>query len=444
MVQVLAGSSGGTLAPMPEAVAADAADAVRGGARRRPDHVGRRPPPPRPRAARLHRLDGRAALRRSGAADRGAGRRRRPPPHRRAGGDRGDQGVAADGDGGHARARRARLDDRRHRPRARGRRRGVRIDGMVPVEPPVRVPPLRRHARTGQRRAAGFDRGAPRVGVLPGRRRLTGLRAPRHRHLRDGRSTGRRRSAPAAATPSGPPSSPRWSTRRPTSRPRRPTCASPSCASTSRACASNRRGTGWPCGRRPPTPCTTSGRACRRHAARRWYAANRADVLRRPDHDVIHPRYREDWVGLSDLWLAAQATGAAGAAIDEAADGVRTRRAIMGAKMVDLPMVPDAPRRGGGDGGGGEGRGHGRVRRGRRSDRGGRGADGGRPHPPARPRRPGAAPVPRRHGARAHRPRRQRAARGRVVRTPLPRRHRRCRCTSTPIPTASTTRSAGS
>jgi 4-hydroxyphenylacetate 3-monooxygenase len=71
-----------------------------------------------------------------------------------------------------------------------------------------------------------------------------------------------------------------------------------------------------------------------------WYAANRADVLRSLDHPAIHPRYREDWVGLSDLWLAAQATGAAGAAIEEAADGVRGRRAIMGAKMVDLPMVP--------------------------------------------------------------------------------------------------------
>jgi len=71
-----------------------------------------------------------------------------------------------------------------------------------------------------------------------------------------------------------------------------------------------------------------------------WYAANRADVLRRLDHEVVHPRYREDWVGLSDLWLAAQATGAAGAAIDEAAADVRSRRAIMGAKMVDLPMVP--------------------------------------------------------------------------------------------------------
>ena len=85
---------------------------------------------------------------------------------------------------------------------------------------------------------------------------------------------------------------------------------------------------------------TTPGRGCRRRAASPWYAANRADVLRRLDHDVMHPRYREDWVGLSDLWLAAQATGAAGAAIEEAADGVRGRRAIMGAKMVDLPMVP--------------------------------------------------------------------------------------------------------
>jgi alkylation response protein AidB-like acyl-CoA dehydrogenase len=71
-----------------------------------------------------------------------------------------------------------------------------------------------------------------------------------------------------------------------------------------------------------------------------WYAANRADVLRHLDHDVVHPRYREDWVGLSDLWLAAQAAGAAGAAIEDAAEGVRSRRAIMGAKMVDLPMVP--------------------------------------------------------------------------------------------------------
>jgi 3-hydroxy-9,10-secoandrosta-1,3,5(10)-triene-9,17-dione monooxygenase len=71
-----------------------------------------------------------------------------------------------------------------------------------------------------------------------------------------------------------------------------------------------------------------------------WYAANRAAVLRGLEHEVVHPRYREDWIGLSDLWLAAQATGAAAAAIDDAASGVRERRAIMGAAMVDLPMVP--------------------------------------------------------------------------------------------------------
>jgi alkylation response protein AidB-like acyl-CoA dehydrogenase len=71
-----------------------------------------------------------------------------------------------------------------------------------------------------------------------------------------------------------------------------------------------------------------------------WYAANRTDVLRDPRHAVVHPRYREDWVGLSDLWLAAQATGAARAALDEAAAGVTGRRAIMGAAMVEMPMVP--------------------------------------------------------------------------------------------------------
>ena len=71
-----------------------------------------------------------------------------------------------------------------------------------------------------------------------------------------------------------------------------------------------------------------------------WYAANRTDLLRRPEHPVVHPRYREDWVGVSDLWLAAQATGAARAALDDAATGVIGRRAIMGAAMVEMPMVP--------------------------------------------------------------------------------------------------------
>lgn len=71
-----------------------------------------------------------------------------------------------------------------------------------------------------------------------------------------------------------------------------------------------------------------------------WYSANRAEVYRRAEYPVIHPRYREDWVGVSNLWLAAQAVAVATAAVVEAADGVRSRRAIIGTAMVDLPMVP--------------------------------------------------------------------------------------------------------
>jgi alkylation response protein AidB-like acyl-CoA dehydrogenase len=71
-----------------------------------------------------------------------------------------------------------------------------------------------------------------------------------------------------------------------------------------------------------------------------WYAANRAEAMRHAERPVIHPRYREDWVGLSDLWLAAQACGVARAAVEDAAAGVRGRRAILGVAMADLPMVP--------------------------------------------------------------------------------------------------------
>jgi alkylation response protein AidB-like acyl-CoA dehydrogenase len=70
-----------------------------------------------------------------------------------------------------------------------------------------------------------------------------------------------------------------------------------------------------------------------------WYAANRAEALRDPDLAVIHPRYREDWVGLSDLWLASMAVGVATAALDEAVAGIAGRKAIMGAKMAEMPLV---------------------------------------------------------------------------------------------------------
>ncbi len=70
-----------------------------------------------------------------------------------------------------------------------------------------------------------------------------------------------------------------------------------------------------------------------------WFGANRADQFRRDDFPVIHPRYREDWVGLSDLWLGAQAVGLAQAALDDTCEEVRHRRAILGTKMVERASI---------------------------------------------------------------------------------------------------------
>jgi alkylation response protein AidB-like acyl-CoA dehydrogenase len=70
-----------------------------------------------------------------------------------------------------------------------------------------------------------------------------------------------------------------------------------------------------------------------------WWGADRAGRLRDPAVPVIHPRYREDWVGLSDLWLAAMACGLTQAALDELADEVGSRKALMGRPLVDLAGV---------------------------------------------------------------------------------------------------------
>ena len=70
-----------------------------------------------------------------------------------------------------------------------------------------------------------------------------------------------------------------------------------------------------------------------------WWGADRAVQLRDPAEAVISPRYREDWVGLSDLWLAAMAVGVVGAALEETVEEVDGRRAIMGRSMRDLPGV---------------------------------------------------------------------------------------------------------
>lgn len=68
-----------------------------------------------------------------------------------------------------------------------------------------------------------------------------------------------------------------------------------------------------------------------------WYGANRASALR--EVDVVADRYREDWVGLSDIWLGWMGVGLVRAALDEATTELRDRRSIMGKKMVTRPTV---------------------------------------------------------------------------------------------------------
>lgn len=68
-----------------------------------------------------------------------------------------------------------------------------------------------------------------------------------------------------------------------------------------------------------------------------WFGANRAETLR--ESPVVAHRYREDWVGLSDVWLGWMAVGLVRAAIEETVAEVRNRRSIMGKKMVTRPTI---------------------------------------------------------------------------------------------------------
>ncbi len=68
-----------------------------------------------------------------------------------------------------------------------------------------------------------------------------------------------------------------------------------------------------------------------------WFGANRAESLR--SIPVIAHRYREDWVGLSDVFLGWMGVGLVRAALSDALSEIRTRRAIMGKAMVTRPTV---------------------------------------------------------------------------------------------------------
>ena len=62
-------------------------------------------------------------------------------------------------------------------------------------------------------------------------------------------------------------------------------------------------------------------------------------LFRDPAYPVIHPRYREDWVALSVLWLGAMASGVAEISFLETAASIRERIAIFGTKMIERPTI---------------------------------------------------------------------------------------------------------
>lgn len=63
------------------------------------------------------------------------------------------------------------------------------------------------------------------------------------------------------------------------------------------------------------------------------------EVFRDSDHAMIDPRYREDWVALSDLWLGMMAVGVVQANLDVVTEGIRERVAIGGVKIAERPTV---------------------------------------------------------------------------------------------------------
>jgi alkylation response protein AidB-like acyl-CoA dehydrogenase len=68
-----------------------------------------------------------------------------------------------------------------------------------------------------------------------------------------------------------------------------------------------------------------------------WFGANRAESLR--EVPVVSHRYREDWVGLSDIWLGWMGVGLVRSALDDAAASIRHRKSIMGKAMVTRPTI---------------------------------------------------------------------------------------------------------
>lgn len=63
------------------------------------------------------------------------------------------------------------------------------------------------------------------------------------------------------------------------------------------------------------------------------------EVFRRPERAMVAPRYREDWVSVSNLWLGYMAAGLVQACLDEVTTGIQGRIAMLGVKVAERPTV---------------------------------------------------------------------------------------------------------
>ena len=61
--------------------------------------------------------------------------------------------------------------------------------------------------------------------------------------------------------------------------------------------------------------------------------------FRNPTTEMIHRRYREDWVAISVMWLGAMATGLVEAAFEETTNNIKNRIAIFGTKMDEKSTI---------------------------------------------------------------------------------------------------------
>ena len=61
--------------------------------------------------------------------------------------------------------------------------------------------------------------------------------------------------------------------------------------------------------------------------------------FRNPATEMIHHRYREDWVAISVMWLGAMATGLVETAFEEATNNIKDRIAIFGTKMGEKSTI---------------------------------------------------------------------------------------------------------